>query len=1087
MKRHAKAASVVVSLAMLLLAAAVPAALAAPTATTAWVYKTSFGSGELASVLSVPTNGLAIEADTGNILAPVELSQEVRVFAPDDSLGGTPFTQFSTSGHPVNIATDGETGAIYVNEQVFGTGSYRYLSDGAPTPTYTLDPDFAPEGNDGLGSMAVDPTTNEVVTFPGGSVRRLDPETGELISSFSITSLTYKFVIAVGLDGTIYISGEGEELLRYTPTGTSMPKFPLPGNVRSLAVDPTTGNILMTIGNRLLSLTPTGEKVFDVPMQEGSPTGIAIDPDRDRLYILNNASGYIDTYVLAPYAGVEAPSVSEITTTGLHVSTEVDPGEDEGGGVPDESTVHFEYRLVGEEGWTSTPNQEVNAAGSFAADITGLSPNLTYEVRAVASNSLTSHVTDPTKATTVAVAPAVETSPATDVTETGAVLNGTIDPIGLQTTYYFEYGTSTAYGSRVPAGIEAVAGGGREEKSFFRTITGLTPGTTYHFRLVATNSAGTTEGDDRSFTTIAVGGIPARAYEQVTSADKHGGAVVPRIGMQAAADGNGISYTTKAGSQASPLLTRSVALRGTSDWQGKIDTDPPLSAGPGGFLIHPTLAVSDDFQHTFVVSNLPQTPGGIVDGANLYKVDLATGAYHLIASSGATDAFNSFAGASTTGKYLAGAPDFSWLVFGSQVSLLPGAPTNAIYRWSEADGLEVVSTLPNGDMSSGIRGSVAAYETVSADGSRIYYTAFGGAEVGVFLRENGGAPTAISVSHVPGDPATPQPGLLLGVTPDGRYAFLSSAVKLTSDAPGEEGDLYRYDASDGSLEYLGVRGTFVNGIEVNFASFGIGADGGTLYFNAFAGPLSVWHDGAVHQVLSNSLLGGEEHVSPNGRYFASGQTVDGVAGVIELYDAESDELLCVSCLPDGTPVPGSLSEGGAGDVMISNRFPRVVHDDGTVYFDTRARMVAADVNGTRDVYVYRDGTVRLISPGNRPFDATLADTSESGNDVFFTTAQKLVGRDNDEAVDIYDARVGCGLPAQSPPPPQECLRDDCKETPGAGPELPFGGSEALSGPQNVKPKTQKKCGKGKRKVKVKGKVKCVKKHKAGKNKKGGNR
>jgi hypothetical protein len=180
--------------------------------------------------------------------------------------------------------------------------------------------------------------------------------------------------------------------------------------------------------------------------------------------------------------------------------------------------------------------------------------------------------------------------------------------------------------------------------------------------------------------------------------------------------------------------------------------------------------------------------------------------------------------------------------------------------------------------------------------------------------------------------------------------------------------------------------------------------------------------------------------------------------------------------------------------LFSNRAPRAVDDNGTVYFDTAARLVAADVNGTRDVYAYQDGSASLISPGNRSFDAIIGDVSANGNDVFFTTAQKLVGRDNDESIDFYDARVNGGLSAQSPPPPQVCLRDDCKATPNAGPELPFGGSEALSGPGNVHTKVRKRhqakrCVHKKRAVKTKDKRKarCVKKHKAGKTKRGGNR
>src|SRR3978361_1818936 len=110
--------------------------------------------------------------------------------------------------------------------------------------------------------------------------------------------------------------------------------------------------------------------------------------------------------------------------------------------------------------------------------------------------------------------------------------------------------------------------------------------------------------------------------------------------------------------------------------------------------------------------------------------------------------------------------------------------------------------------------------------------------------------------------------------------------------------------------------------------------------------------------------------------------------------------------------------------------------------------------------MYQEGKHTLISPGNAPLESILADISEDGRDVFFTTAQKLVGQDNDESPDIYDARIGGGLASQNPPPALQCLRDDCKATPNAGPELPFGGSEALSGPGNLRTPRRKTRGEG---------------------------
>lgn len=83
-------------------------------------------------------------------------------------------------------------------------------------------------------------------------------------------------------------------------------------------------------------------------------------------------------------------------------------------------------------------------------------------------------------------------------TSTEATASGTVNAKGQETTYYFEYGETTAYGS---ATAEASAGAGINAVEVEATLTDLQPATTYHFRIVATNSAGTTQGDDRDFTT----------------------------------------------------------------------------------------------------------------------------------------------------------------------------------------------------------------------------------------------------------------------------------------------------------------------------------------------------------------------------------------------------------------------------------------------------------------------------------------------------------------------------------------------------------------------------------------------------------
>ncbi len=96
--------------------------------------------------------------------------------------------------------------------------------------------------------------------------------------------------------------------------------------------------------------------------------------------------------------------------------------------------------------------------------------------------------------------PSVWTGLAGGVSESHATLHGTVDPLGSETSYQFEYGPTTAYGSSVPVPAASV-GSGSSSVEVSRTLTGLTAGTEYHYRVVATNANGTIDGADRTFST----------------------------------------------------------------------------------------------------------------------------------------------------------------------------------------------------------------------------------------------------------------------------------------------------------------------------------------------------------------------------------------------------------------------------------------------------------------------------------------------------------------------------------------------------------------------------------------------------------
>ena len=94
--------------------------------------------------------------------------------------------------------------------------------------------------------------------------------------------------------------------------------------------------------------------------------------------------------------------------------------------------------------------------------------------------------------------PYVYTGVSPQVSTSSATLKGIINPHGLETSYVFQYGTTTAYGAQTSP---ASTGNGTTEGKVSQPITGLQPGTIYHFRLVATSAAGTTGGQDVAFKT----------------------------------------------------------------------------------------------------------------------------------------------------------------------------------------------------------------------------------------------------------------------------------------------------------------------------------------------------------------------------------------------------------------------------------------------------------------------------------------------------------------------------------------------------------------------------------------------------------
>jgi len=214
-------------------------------------------------------------------------------------------------------------------------------------------------------------------------------------------------------------------------------------------------------------------------------------------------------------------------------------------------------------------------------------------------------------------------------------------------------------------------------------------------------------------------------------------------------------------------------------------------------------------------------------------------------------------------------------------------------------------------------------------------------------------------------------------------------------------------------------------------------------------------------------------------------------------------ITCVTCDPRGLAPVGRTSLGSIRPTLLSASFhfataSRNLSENGKrVFFETSEALSPNDTNGEGpngevscepvgsivqdfpaclDVYEWEapgegackeggpayspldEGCLYLISSGKSDWASLFGDASASGNDVFFFTRQGLVGQDQDELLDVYDARVGGGIAAQNPPPsPPPCESPEgCRPTgfPPEGGESPA--SANFAGPPNPKPKHAKK-------------------------------
>jgi hypothetical protein len=999
---------------------------------------------------------------------------------------------------PKGVAVDNSTLAEKEDVYVADTGNNRvevYSSTGAYITEF--DGASTPEGSfSGPRGVTVDGEGDVYVADQGhGVVDKFSPLGAAFIAAPYLSGLANPRAVAV--DSTlgseaIYVANQyaNVERFNYTTGAKEGPPIdPADEHLFDVAVNQTTGDVYVSEEEEVKEFSPAGvllEAFGSFP--ELPATTVAVDSSTGTIFVVMLQGEKVGVFssTVVPPTTVTGPSTPH--AGGAVVEGEINPN---GVAITECS---FEYGTSTTYGQSApceqTPAQigAGNTPKQVTATLSALQPGTVYHYRLAAANANSSSQGQDQTFLTPA-APSIPTASVKDLTASSGDLTAQINPNGAASTYRFEYGTSTAYGTNLPVPDGDLAASHSNETVSVH-LTGLQANTVYHFRVVAHNAVATTTGVDQTFVYTTASGLPdGRVYEQVSPVDKNFTDALGFTGVvQASPSGEGVTFystTPFPGVAGASTFPTYLSTRGGDGWltQG---LDP--AADPG--TIASAIDLTEDLAETIVYAKEPPlAPGATPEAVNYYIGDNATGVYRLLAR-GPGELY--FAAASS---------DDSRILFEDTAEeLVPGVRDEHavpyLYEWDNGQ-ITPVGVLPDGSApaegaaagpggplieheggagtTGGAKSRFYTQDTISEDGSRVFFSDIGTGRI--YVREPQAERTI---------PVSEGKAYWRAATPDGRFVFYT-------EGEGEESNLYRFNVESETREALTSGNTDVRG------TLGVSDDGAYVYFAAGGGgsergvDLYEWHDGATTLVsgglIHTDWLGGElsdtptlggtksSRVTPDGMtvLFSSRSQLTGYDNAehteLYLFDAAGGTLTCVSCNPSGIAATSdaeiSVEISEIGTVARTSFLTRNLSADGRrVFFDTTEALLPQDTNGQRDVYEWEGGHVYLISTGQSSSASYFGDASADGGDVFFFTRQALVGQDQDTNSDIYDARVGGGIAAQGPAPPAApCAGEEaCLGSPGASPV--FGVSSSASGVAgvgNLAPPSPKSVGKPKAK------------------------
>jgi hypothetical protein len=918
------------------------------------------------------------------------------------------------------------------------------------------------------------------------------------------------------------------------------------------------GNLISTISEK----DSTGDVI--IPTASGIKgatfVGVAVDSVNNHVYVADGSQGKIRVFG-APlvYADPVLGAASGVENTTANVAGTVSA---QGVALSD---CHFEF--VSEAAFGLSGFSDLSSGGSascspafdsipvdsashpVSATLGGLTANTAYRFRLVAANGNGSIAT-PNGGFVTAGPALVETTGSPVRTATTARLDSRVSPMGAEATYHFEYGDQGPCDSSPCASTETRSVGSSSEFELVsQQLSGLEPDTTYHYRVVADNGnpVGPVPGEDMTLTTFADdallshGHFPGpegsdRAWELVSAPDS-GGNPVGNVGSSGGASsisdtGDRAVYAVSGGtplSEVGTLGNRLFAERTSTGWQTKkIYATREEAKGsqwftPGGpsdlsAMItenEPGVGDSGEFSVWRLTPNDPATEifhaphttvrGGGGNGTLIVSDD---GSRVLITLVGAQDPTHP-AAPGTTDLYDVGtgSPQL--------ISLLPNGTVPACgIREATSGGAGIPSNEPLLS-----RGNLNRSEHwVSADGSLAFFPTepCEGTPERLFVRDIEAETTKL-ISGPPVSGAECAASFIKSVP---GAAFFYTQSRLTGEdtepegcSTENDGDVYRYDLGDGSLDCVtcvvpGLDAAVVSDRSnpfLNGSRIGVAEDGSRVYFTSQHPllPGASPKDSTYRVDVASGDLAYVGAFGEIGDYGRSTMSADGSVVVFESdssslnafggqqnggtkqdyrYDDRDRSLICVSC-----PADGSVPRGEAFSVIkqpsAGANMDLLDADGGIFAFATPTALLPADQNtagagqgpavGT-DIYEWREGRLLLVTDGltNWPAERPgVTGITPSGHDIFFTVAAQYTHDALDGYKRLYDARIGGGF--DFPPPRKPCPLEVCQGTPKGAPEEAPPGTASITGVGNVTRAGRVVCAKPKRKVRRGGRTRCA--------------